>query len=415
MSQQTPMFNATSAARPPRRGPWLIAGIAVTVVIACVGAIGFYPPLRELVGLGGNQPTNSPGTTLAGKAPTPAASAAAATDSAPTPTPDGTHPLWALTPPTIGTEPASSLPKGTPPGRLVPYLLNPADGGAATKKPTLFTSGGQVRFEDPKASSAYIFGVRRQGVFVATEEAAKTDQEGALTVRLYWITGTTRHELFHRSLVGQESDVTVSPDGTTVAVNLTADLNASQHSEVALVETATGKVTKRLPGTFDAITWASNDTLLVYSGGSPSAWRAPWTGTKPSRTDLAFGGMVVTVGGLVGLTTDHGCLARIDPTLKVLAASCGGWTLAGDPSPDGTYLPVSWRPEGDASQPPIIGFLDTVANRVISIPISDQAVDTTINWVAGAEAELTFTQPGQTKGLSVSCVLSVGECRRVGG
>src|SRR4029453_11307314 len=105
-------------------------------------------------------------------------------------------------------------------------------------------------------------------------------EDGLHDVRFEVVAADNTRREFYRA--AEASSVTVSPDGTTLAVSTWLGGGGQQSQPaVELVDVASGRVAHRLPGRFTQVAWAS-DNAVVLSGtpGEPRTFArgAPWAG-----------------------------------------------------------------------------------------------------------------------------------------
>lgn len=214
------------------------------------------------------------------------------------------------------------------------------------------------------------------------------------------IESKVRRELFRAQ---QVLNFAVSPDGTTVAVDVPAGGAGGQSGAGALlVDVDSAHVTHRLEGSFTWLVWTSNRALLLQ-GGKSLVWRAPWTGVGEPAT--SSGSSTVTVAGGVVTFDTAGCLRRLGEDGKVTEANCGGWSLAAQVSPDGRYVPMEWpAADGGVTR----GALDVVENKVRPWPIRG----TKPSWLGPGDVLLTQIDVQDTPPV-VRCDLTDGTCVRL--
>jgi hypothetical protein len=122
---------------------------------------------------------------------------------------------------------------------------------------------------------------------------------------------------------------------------------------------------------------------------------------------------VPSAKGLIGVNQSLGCLERLDASLNVVEASCGGWS-AGPLSPDGRYVDVVWQSATDASKR--VGVLDTTTDQVVNMSVVDGGG---AQWLGQGKVLLT-PQAANNGGDranpspdSAVCVLASDTCERV--
>ncbi|HET9655018.1 MAG TPA: hypothetical protein VFP72_06675 [Kineosporiaceae bacterium] len=336
----------------------------------------------------------------------PATSSAPTPADAPVPHADGKHPLWPLKVPGIPSRTIDQLPVGPAPDVPLPYTLDPRTSPELAAKPTLVTAEGRVEFTGTVGVD--LLDARPQGLFVETHGPGHDGEDGLYDVRVVLVgKGNTQRELYHGAVAGSFA---VSPDGATVAVDTWIGVATKTPAEVVLVDVASGRITHRLAGRFNYATWLGNTTLLLkdpQSGAPARAWRAPWTASTPETVDPGSTGVIWTAAGLLRVDETQGCLQRLDSSLKVLEASCGGWSIQGRISPDGRYVPVEWRHNGDQGTRRA-GLLDMTTNQITAWP-ADLAGP---SWLAPGEALLS-PRWYEDQSDSAHCLLATGTCERI--
>jgi hypothetical protein len=388
-----------------RSGRWLIvASAAMTVTaIAAVVAVGTNRTGHRVGATDGQLATASP-------AKSSSASPTASPRLAGGPGSDGVHTLWHLAVPPAPTRDVGGLPLGAAPEVPKPYVVLPGTAPDLARYPTLVTADGPVEFKG--AAAVFLVGSLPQGVLVATTGLGHDGQDGMRDVHLLVVgKGNVQREIFHGPAMLMAS---VAPDGATVAVNTW--LQDASAGEVDLVDVASATITHRLPGQFTDLGWAANDSLLLIGPGeSPKsyAWGTPWSaaGARALGVDLTY--VVPSAKGLIGVNQSLGCLERLDASLNVVEASCGGWS-AGPLSPDGRYVDVVWQSATDASKR--VGVLDTTTDQVVNMSVVDGGG---AQWLGQGKVLLT-PQAANNGGDranpspdSAVCVLASDTCERV--
>ncbi|MFG1677350.1 hypothetical protein [Micromonospora sp. NPDC049282] len=322
------------------------------------------------------------------------------TDPSPVAT-DGTNPLWPLT--VSDAKPLSfgQLSAGRAADLPVPYTLDPGLAPDVATEPTLVTAAGPVGFNSRTTKAVQLLAQRSQGTFVGLTGPGTTDADGLHDVRIVLVApDNTRRDIYRATRAGS---VTVSPDGALIAVSTWLGKEAPGVEPAAeLVDVATGKVTRRLPGRFTQIAWASDHAvLLTGTAQEPTglAWRAPWTGGG-EPVDVR-GGAISVDGGLVAIDETAGCLQRLDPDARLVAAHCDNWRFLGNASPDGRYVAVEW---GSGDAPRRHGVLDVRRNEVRTWPADGKNP----SWLTGSDVLLT--ENAEDSSVTARCDLTVGTC-----
>lgn len=392
---RNPAHDADPAGRPGPARPgrtrtrWTVAASGLAVAAMALGITVVAPQLQ-----------GDPKAPVAPAAPSPSSSQAPSPSQSATPAPvgkaDGDHPLWPLT---LAPTPARSY-KDLPPGKQVvlpvPRTLDPRLTSKADGAPTLVTAAGTIRFSPRESKSVTLLARRDQGLFVVLNGAGNDGQDGFYDARFVLVAPDNSRRQIHRTATA--TSFIVSPNGTLLAVNT--------GRAIELVDVVSGEVEQEMPGQLEAVSWISEDTLLVSAEDNQSSrmWRAPWTSaTQP--TSLPGGVQITAAGELVQLDSATGCLQKIDTNARVTATNCAGWrTTPGATSPDGRYLPLEWTTSGTVRR----GVLDTVQNQIRTWPVNgwDPA------WLGPDDVLLPEADARDSPG-TARCTLSTATCSDV--
>jgi len=387
-----------------KRNRWWPAAVSAALTVTAVAAIVAVGTTSRHHAVGGTDGSAGTPTATQSKSATPTATGG--------PGSDGTHPLWNLATPAAPTRQISALPAGAAPQVPMPYTVNPDVAPDLARYPTLVTANGPVEFKS--AAHVYLMGSLPQGVLVATTGLGHDGEDGMHDVRLLVVgPGNAQREIFHGPTMLLAA---VSPDGKTVAVN-TWTQQAATAGEIDLVDVASGSITHRLPGQFADLGWAADDALLLIGAGdSPRsyAWTAPWPADGGRGLDLTLTSVVRAADGLIGVNETRGCIERIEPSLQVSAAVCGGWS-AGPLSPDGRYVDLGW-PASPGVSSKRYGVLDTTTNRIVNLSLVDAGG---AQWLGQgkvlitAQANNSGSQGDSPNADSAICELATDTCERV--
>jgi hypothetical protein len=318
---------------------------------------------------------------------------------------DGTHPLWPLRVAEGYPEAFARLPAGGRVDLPVPHTVDPDLVPELVNAPTLVTAAGTIRFAASDTKAVYLLAQREQGLFIALIGKGHEDQDGLYDVRFEIVAPDNTRREFYRAT--EASSITVSPDGTTLAVSTWLGVGSQQSQPaVELVDVASGRVEHRLPGRFTQVAWAS-DNAVVLSGkpgeATSTAWRAPWTGPG-ERIPVRDGTAMTVAGGLVALDDTTGCLQRLDADATVTAVNCDSWRSAGHVSPDGRYVSLEWS-SGDGKVQ--YGVLDVGQNQVRSWPVPGMNP----SWLGPADVLLTQDDTEDLR-MTARCDLTTNTCVR---
>jgi hypothetical protein len=318
-----------------------------------------------------------------GQRPEPASSAPASATGPSRGKSDGTHALWPLGVMEGYPETFDRLPAGGRVDLPVPHTVDQSLVPELVNAPTLVTAAGTIRFAASDTKAVHLLAQRRQGLFIALTGTGHDGEDGLHDVRFEIAAPDNTRREFYRA--AEASSVTVSPDGTTLAVSTWLGGGGQQSQPaVELVDVASGRVAHRLPGRFTQAAWASDSAVLL--SGKPGeatsiAWRAPWTGAG-ERIPVRGGTAMTVAGGLVALDDSKGCLQRLAADATVTAVNCDKWRSAGHVSPDGRYVSLEWS-SGDGRVQ--YGVLDLRQNQVRSWPVPGMNP----SWLGPADVLLT--------------------------
>jgi hypothetical protein len=393
---RNPAHHTGPARRPSSTGParrtrtgWTVAASGLAVAAMALGITVVAPRLGA-----------------DSQVPAPPAAPTASSSTAPSPSlqatqtsvgkADGTHPLWPLTLAQTTARSYQELPTGEQVLLPLPRTLDPSARGA-DGAPTLVTGAGTIRFSPRESKSVTLLAQRDQGLFVVLNGAGNDGVDGFYDARFVVVASDNSRRQIHRAATA--TSFIVSPNGTLLAVNT--------GKAIELIDVASGKVEREMPGQLKAVSWVSEDTLLVGAedGKTSRKWRAPWTG--PTQPTSLPGGVQITPGGeLIRLDPSTGCLHQVDSNATVTAANCGGWrTTPGAVSPDGRYLPLEWTTSGTVRR----GVLDTLQNQIRTWPVNgwDPA------WLGPDDVLLPEADARDSPG-TARCSLSTATCYDVG-
>ena len=316
---------------------------------------------------------------------------------------DATHPLWPLAVAEGYPESFDRLPAGGPVDLPVPHTVDQSLVPELVDAPTLVTAAGTIRFAASDTKAVHLLAQRGQGSFVALTGKGHDGEDGLHNVRFEIVAPDNTRREFYRA--AEASSVTVSPDGTTLAVSTWLGAgNQQSQPAVELVDVASGRVEHRLPGRFTQVAWASDNAVLLSGKpgeASSTAWRAPWTGAG-ERIPVRSGTAMAVAGGLVALDDTRGCLQRLDANATVTAVNCDNWRSAGHVSPDGRYVSLEWS-SGDGKVQ--YGVLDLGQNQVRSWPVAGMNP----SWLGPADVLLTQADT-EDMPMTARCDLTTNTC-----
>jgi hypothetical protein len=305
--------------------------------------------------------------------------------------------IWTLDVAEGSTRTFDQLTPGGPATVPLPYTVDPELAPEFAKAPTVVTEAGPIRF--PGSKAVHLLAQRDTGVFIAVTGAGGGDGLYDVDFRLVTVDNSVR-TLHHAARAGS---VTVSPDGTMLAVSTWLGKETRDEPAVELVDVASGRVAHRLAGRFTQVAWASGAALVL--SGEPGeatslAWREPWTGTG-ERIPVRAGTAVSVAGGMVALDDTTGCLQKLDVYAAVTGANCNGWSSAGDVSPDGRHVSLEWE-SGSTTQH---GVLDVGRDQVRSWPVPGQNP----SWLGPTDVLLSENTTEDTP-RTARCELTTGAC-----
>ncbi|MGX6600972.1 hypothetical protein ACWKSP_02370 [Micromonosporaceae bacterium Da 78-11] len=354
------------------RTGWVVAAAGVAVVGVAVG-------IPQLSGHVAPAPITTPST---GRA-------------------DGVHPLWPLVLATAPQQAFDRLPAGGPVDLPVPYTVDPQLVPDPTTDPTLVTAAGTIRFAAAGTKAVHLLAQRGPGTFIALTGAGHDGEDGLHDVRFELVApDNTRREFYRATEAGS---VTVSPDGTRLALSTWLGVADRQSEPAALIiDVRSGRVEHRLPGRFTQVSWASDDAV-VLSGATSLAWRAPWTG--PGEPVAVRTGTAITVaGGMVAVDETTGCLQRLAADATVTSANCHTWRSTGTVSPDGRYVSLEWTGADGSTHR---GYLDVNRDEVRPWPVDGLNP----SWLGATDVLLTEAGVEDLRA-TARCDLSTGACVR---
>jgi len=191
--------------------------------------------------------------------------------------------------------------------------------------------------DDQQEASEFPTGIRIDGI--ATNSMADRYFVGTSggTVRVYTPDGTIEHII--RSGTGRISALAVSPDGTRIAI-------ATSNDDVAICDTKTGTIMRRLAATNDVrgLAWTPDGTSILTIGSDLSIWSAE-TGEKrrslPGKLALALSYDGKRVASCVGGEVRIYDFASGETIARCKVALGGSPLLA--LSPDGGLIAVADR------------------------------------------------------------------------